>query len=49
MPEGTLTALADHGEIGDSVAPGWRDGEALLARFARAGVDVDALSTRAPD
>src|SRR6267378_1612939 len=49
MPEGTLNALADHGEIGASLPPDGGDGEALLARFARAGIDIDALATRLQD
>ena len=49
MPEGTLNALADHGEIGASLPPDGGDGEALLARFAGAGIDVDALATQLQD
>src|SRR3989449_2644471 len=46
MPEGTLNALADHGEIGASLPPDGGDGEALLARFAGAGIDVATLPAR---
>ena len=49
MPEGTLKAFADHGEI-EAVMP--RDGgdcEAVLAQFAKAGIDIDALATRLQD
>src|SRR5207248_4745002 len=49
MPEGTLKALADHGDIGESLPPDGGDGEALLARFAGAGIDIDALATRLQD
>src|SRR6266446_8741649 len=49
VPEGTLNALADHGEIGESLPPDGGDGEALLARFAGAGIDIDALATRLQD
>jgi transaldolase len=46
MPEGTLKAFADHGEAGDMLAPDGGDCEAVLARFAKAGIDVDALANR---
>jgi transaldolase len=44
MPEKTLLALADHGEIGAMLRHDGGDAEAVLARFARAGVDVDGLA-----
>jgi transaldolase len=43
MPEATLNALADHG------ARDGGDGEAVLAKFDAAGVDVDALAARLQD
>ena len=46
MPESTLKAFADHGEIG-AVMP--RDGgncEEVLQQFAKAGVDIDALGAK---
>jgi transaldolase len=44
MPEGTLKALADHGELGP-ILPADGDGcEEVLARFAQAGIDVDILA-----
>ena len=46
MPEKTLLALADHGEVGDPLAPDGGDAEELLAGFASAGIDVDALAAR---
>ena len=46
MPEGTLQAFADHGEIGDLLPPDGGDCEAVLAQFAKAGIDVDALAAR---
>jgi transaldolase len=46
MPEGTLKAFADHGEVGDLLPPDGGDCEAVLAQFARAGIDVDALAAR---
>ncbi len=45
MPESTLKAFADHGEIGAPMARDGGDCEAVLREFARAGVDVDALAT----
>ena len=42
MPEGTLKALADHGEIGALLPADGGDCEEVLARFAKAGIDVDA-------
>jgi transaldolase len=49
MPEGTLKALADHGEIGPVMAADGGDCESVLAAFARAGIDVDALASRLQD
>ena len=46
MPEGTLKALADHGDIGATLPADGGDCEATLARFEKAGVDVDALAAR---
>ena len=46
MPETTLKALADHGDIGETM-PAHADscGE-VLAKFARAGIDVEALAAQ---
>jgi transaldolase len=46
MPEGTLKAFADHGEVGEVLAPDGGDCEMALAAFAKAGVDVDGLAAR---
>ena len=46
MPEATLKALGEHGEIGDILPADGGDCEEVLARFAKAGVDVDALAAR---
>jgi transaldolase len=46
MPEGTLKAFGDHGEVGDILTPDGGDCEAVLASFARAGIDIDALAIR---
>jgi len=44
MPEKTLLALADHGEIGAMLPHDGGDAEEILGRFAKAGVDVNALA-----
>jgi transaldolase len=49
MPEPTLKALADHGELGDILPADGGDCEAVLAEFAKAGVDIDALAARLQD
>jgi transaldolase len=49
MPEGTLKALADHGALGEMLPADGGDAEEVLARFASAGVDVDALASQLQD
>jgi transaldolase len=49
MPESTLKALADHGEIGTILPADGGDCEKVLAQFATAGIDVDALATQLQD
>jgi transaldolase len=49
MPEGTLKALADHGNIGASMPADGGDAEAELARFAGAKIDVGALAQQLQD
>jgi len=44
MPEKTLRAFAEHGEIKGVMAEDGGDAEAVLARFAKAGIDADALA-----
>jgi transaldolase len=46
MPEGTLKAFAQHGEIGAMLAPDGGDCEKVLAAFSKAGIDIDALANR---
>jgi transaldolase len=46
MPEATLQDFADHGEIGELLPAHGGDAEETLARFAQAGVDLDALAAR---
>ena len=49
MPEGTLKALANHGQIGPVMAADGGDCEKVLDRFAQAGVNVDTLAARLQD
>ena len=49
MPEGTLKALADHGEIGATMAADGGDCEKILKQFAEAGVNADNLAARLQD
>lgn len=49
MPEATLKALADHGEIGPVMAADGGDCEKALAEFAKAGINVDALAVQLQD
>ena len=46
MPEGTLKAFADHGEMGGVMPTDGGDCEQVLAQFGKAGVDVDALAAQ---
>ena len=46
MPEATLRALAEQSEVGPLLTSDGGDCEAVLAEFARAGIDVDALAAR---
>ena len=49
MPEATLKALADHGELGAIMAADGGDCEAVLAQFGKAGINVDALAAQLQD
>jgi transaldolase len=49
MPEGTLKAFAEHGEVGQAMAPDGGDCETVLAGFAKAGIDIAALAARLQD
>ncbi len=46
MPEGTLKALADHGEVSAILPADGGDCEQVLAEFAKAGIDVNALAAQ---
>ena len=49
MPEATLKALGDHGELGALLSVDGGDCEEVLAQFAKAGIDIDALATQLQD
>jgi transaldolase len=49
MPEGTLKALAEHGDVGATIPADGGDSEAELARFAEAKIDVHALAKQLQD
>jgi len=44
IPEKTLRAFAEHGELKGVMAEDGGDAEAVLARFTQAGIDLDALA-----
>lgn len=44
MPEQTLRAFADHGELGDFLSADRGDANAVLDEFGRAGIDLPALA-----
>jgi len=46
MPEKTLRAFAEQGALRGAMAADGGAAEAMLARFARAGIDIDALAIR---
>ena len=49
MPEGTLKALADHGDLGEIMSADGGDCEAVLDQFAAAGIDIDDLGAKLQD
>ena len=49
MPDGTLKALADHGELGATLPADGGDCEQVLTQFTKAGIDVDALAAQLQD
>jgi transaldolase len=44
IPEKTLRAFAEHGQIDSVIAEDGGEAEAVLADFAKAGIDIDALA-----
>jgi transaldolase len=49
MPEATLKALADHGDLDPIMAADGGNCEAVLAQFAKAGINMDTLGTQLQD
>ena len=49
IPEATLKALADHGEIGPVMAADGGDCEKVLAEYAKTGINVDSLAAQLQD
>jgi transaldolase len=49
MPEGTLKALADHGEVGPMLPADGGDSETILTEFTNAGIDPGALAVQLQD
>jgi transaldolase len=49
IPEATLLAFADHGKVGATTPADGGDCEAVLAHYAQAGIELDALATRLQD
>jgi transaldolase len=46
VPEATLKAFAEHGEVGAPMPQTGGECEAVLAEFGKAGIDVNALAAR---
>jgi transaldolase len=46
MPENTLKAFEDHGEIGEMLKPDGGECEKVLTGFTKAGIDIDRLAVR---
>src|SRR5271165_224834 len=46
MPENTLNALADHGDVGGVLPRDGGDCEQVIAEFGEAGINVDALGAQ---
>ena len=46
MPEKTLLAFADHGEVGEALAADGGDADEVLAQFEAAAVDIAGLAAR---
>jgi transaldolase len=49
MPEGTLKALADHGDLSEIMSTDGGDCEAVLDEFAAAGIEIDDLAAKLQD
>jgi transaldolase len=49
MPEKALTAMADHGKVGEPLPPDGGDADETLKAFNDAGIDTDALAQKLQD
>jgi transaldolase len=49
MPEGTLKAFHEHGEVGAPLVSDGGDSEKVLRDFTKAGIDVAALGAQLQD
>jgi transaldolase len=49
VPEGTLKAFANHGEVGSELRADGGDSGKVLAEFRKAGVDLEALAAKLQD
>jgi len=49
IPEATLLAFAEHGDVGAATPADGGDCEVVLTKFAATGVDIDALAARLQD
>jgi transaldolase len=49
LPEGTLKALADHGDLSEIMSADGGDCEAVLDEFAAAGVEINDLAAKLQD
>jgi transaldolase len=49
LPEGTLNALAEHGEVEGILPAHGGDCEEVLSSFLKAGIDIDALAAQLQD
>jgi len=46
MPEKTLQAFADHGDVGETLRADGGDGGSVIGKFKAAGVDIGKLATK---
>jgi transaldolase len=46
MPEGTLKAFADHGQVGKILAPDGGECERVLSAFGEAGINIETLAAQ---
>jgi transaldolase len=49
MPEATLLAFGDHGELGAPLAADGGESQEVLANFTKAGIDINALAAQLQD